>query len=281
VPPLPTEIRTAKYGGSGQNWPPSSVGLGDIQLAIRQAVVYDDDARIAPILTGGKDPAKRLQVHRRHYEASLVTSILERFPATVWLIGSELVVEAARRYIGEHPPRRPCIAEYGVTFPDFLTAYLAGNVPYLRDFAELEWHLGHVSIAIDCGAIPADTLSTFPATELPDLCLGLQPGLRYLQFSWPVDALMRLYLTDTAPDSLEFLPENVWIELRGARGEFSLGRLTRGDFTFRRSIADGCSLGDALEAALDVDSTFDSGTVLNALLAEGLITAVKTPGGAQ
>jgi hypothetical protein len=280
VPPL-TDLITTKDASTGLKQQLGSDGLTNMQLAMREAVVSGDDVCIAPILTGGKEPAKRLQVHRRQYETSLITAIVERFPATVWLIGSALVTDAARNYICEHPPRRPCIAEYGEAFPDFLAAYISGNVPYLRDFAELEWHLGHVSIAIDHRPIPADTLSTFTAAELPDLCLGFQPGLRYLQFSWPVDELMRLYLTDTAPDSLQFLQESVWIELCGARGEFHFARLTRGDFTFRKSIANGYSLGDAAEAALEADGTFDPGTALKSLLAAGLITGVNAPGGAQ
>ncbi len=281
MPPLLSDTRTTTGESELQKWPARLAGLADIQLSIRQTIVSGDDVRIAPILTGGKDPAKRLQVHRRHYEMTLVTALVERFPATAWLIGSALVTETARRYICEHPPSGPCIAEYGATFSEFLAVCVGGRLPYVSDFAELEWHLGHVSIATDCRSVPDDVLSRIPAGQLPDIVLGWQTGVRYLQFSWPVDELMRLYLTDTAPESLRLLPEDIWIELRGARGEFHLNRLTRGDFMFRRSIAAGYSLGDAAEAALDVDDKFDPARALHAVLAEGLIVAVKTQRSAQ
>ena len=34
-------------------------------------------------------------IHQRHYATSLTRALVERFPATVWLVGSELVTRAA------------------------------------------------------------------------------------------------------------------------------------------------------------------------------------------
>jgi len=67
---------------------------------------------------------------------------------------------------------------------------------------------------------------------LPDVRLTLQSGLRYLNASWPVENLLKLYLAETAPDQLELVPARVWIEVSGARGEFQLNRLDVASFTF-------------------------------------------------
>ena len=191
--------------------------LAEIQSVMRQAVVAGDASAIAPLLTGGQDAKKRIEIHRRHYETSLVTALLETFPATIWLVGSPFVTEAARHYVREHPPSRPCIAEYGEGFPEFLSACPAAEcVPYLREFADLERHVGRVSIAVDEPPIGVEALSGIPTDVLPDIVLTLQTGLCYLHASWPIEELMRLYLTDTAPDALEFEPADVQIEIRGA-----------------------------------------------------------------
>ena len=73
--------------------------LADIQRDLRHAVVAGDEPRIATLLTGGQNPLKRLQIHRRHHETSLVTALLGKFPATIWLVGSPFVTEAARHYV--------------------------------------------------------------------------------------------------------------------------------------------------------------------------------------
>ena len=67
------------------------ITLADIQAGIRDAVVNGNAATVAPGPVGGAHPEQRLAIHRRHYMASLTRALVERFPATVWLVGSELV----------------------------------------------------------------------------------------------------------------------------------------------------------------------------------------------
>ena len=69
-----------------------------------------ETARVVPVLVGGTRPEHRLAIHQRHYVASLTRALVERFPATVWLVGSELVTHVATSFVREHPPSR-CIAD--------------------------------------------------------------------------------------------------------------------------------------------------------------------------
>lgn len=249
--------------------------LVETQRRLRQAVVAGNLMEVAPLLIGGRDPSRRLAIHHRHYETSLVTALLGKFPATGWLVGTTFMTQAARQFVRERPPHALCIAEYGAEFPQFLSARPAADrVPYLRPFAELEWHLGQVSVETDQPTLGPGALSAFRPEALVDAALVLQPGVRYLHAPWPVDGLMRLYLTDTAPDRLSLQPEEVWIEVRGARGDFRMTRLDAGEFVFRRAIQHASTLGEAAERALETRSAFELGRVLAALVAEGLLTAI-------
>lgn len=239
----------------------------------------DYDA-LAPILAVGThrkaDPKDRLRIHRRHYETSLVTALLGKFPATVWLVGSQFIAEAARQYVCTRPPQRPCIAEYGADFPDFIAGLpCSEHLPYLGHFARLECQVGYVAIAVDQPAIAREALAAIPAERVANTVLGLQPGLQYLSASWPVDDLFKVYLSEAAPERLEFDPEQVWIEVRGARGEFRLERLTQAEFTFRAALTERRSIGDALEGALAIDSSLDAGRSLATLFGSGLVTAIE------
>jgi len=250
--------------------------LTEIQFRFRNAVIDGDSGAVAPVLVGGRNPQKRLAIHRRNYETGLVDALLLKFPATRWLIGTPLVIEAARQFIRRHPPQAPCIAEYGAAFPDFLSKCAgAERLPYLRDFAELEWLAGQVAIAIDAMPVDPEEFSKADLKTLPDVRLTLQSGLRYLNASWPVENLLKLYLAETAPDQLELVPARVWIEVRGARGEFQLNRLDVASFTFRKCVSEGCTLGEAAERALDADADFDPGQALGALIANRFVTAVR------
>jgi hypothetical protein len=249
--------------------------LAEIQLRFRDAIVNGTSSGITPLLTGGRYPEKRLAIHQRHYETSLVKTLLGKFPATVWLVGTRFVTEEAKRFVHRRPPEAPCIAEYGQGFPQFLSECPGSErVPYLREFAELEWHVGHIAIAVDRPAVPIDEFSQMDGDALPDAVLTLQPGLCYLHASWAIDELMKLYLTDTAPERFELPHGDVWIEVRGARGEFHINRLDAAEFNFRKSILRGRSIGDASALALDVDTVFDPGRALAALINAGLVTAI-------
>jgi hypothetical protein len=187
--------------------------LADIQRGIRDAVVNGNGEAVAPVLVGGIRPEHRLAIHRRHYEVSLTRALVERFPATVWLVGSELVTHAATSFIHEHPPSRPCIAEYGDGFPRYLGTHgAAASVPYVAQFAELEWHLGRMALA----------------TEESE-------NVRHIHLDWTLDELIGFYLTDAAPDEYALRRENVWLEIRGLRGELQMNRLTGEEFASRVS----------------------------------------------
>ncbi len=249
--------------------------LADAQGRLRRAVVTGDAAGIERLLVGGRHVGKRLAIHHRHYETSLVTALLAKFPATAWLVGTPFLDEAATRFVRERPPNAPCIAEYGGDFPSFLSTWPgAERVPYLQGFAQLEWHLGHVAVAVERPAVTVREFSRIDVDVLPEAALTLQAGLRYLQASWPIDDLMKLYLTNTAPDQLSLARCDVWIEIRGARGEFQINRLDAGEFTFRKAVLEGRSIGDAAERAMESTAAFQPGRALAALATDGLVTAI-------
>lgn len=253
--------------------------LAETQSRFRDAVVQGEmqhASSLALLLVGGCCPEKRLIVHQRNYRQSLVDALLIKFPATAWLLGTEFLRQTATRFSREFPPLAPCIAEFGAGFPVFLSQCPgAERAPYIREFAELEWYVGKVAIAISSVPVSAEKLSSIDADTLPDTLLELQPGLHYLSASWPVDDLMKLYVSETAPDRLELSPAEVIIEVRGARGEFRFSRLEAAEATFRKAISESQSIGAAADAALEINDGFDPGTGLARLISAGLITGIR------
>jgi hypothetical protein len=251
--------------------------LADVQRAVRDAVVLGETGAARPLLVGGIDPAERLAIHHRHYRASLVGTLLTRFPALSWLLGSTLVQEAAEAHTRLHPPQAPCLAEYGAGFPAFLARRLdPARFPYVQSFGELEWHVGAVSIAVEVRAVDVRSLPQ-DALSLAAASLALQPGLRYLRADWPVDDLLKRYLSDTAPDAYELKPADRWIEVRGGRGRFEINAIAPGAWVFRSGLQRGDTVVTAADRALAVVAAFDPGAALVALLRDGLVARIDTP----
>jgi len=253
------------------------VPLAEVQRLLRAAIVGREVSEAVPLLFGGADPAGRLAIHNRHYEASLVRALLGKFPATTWLVGSDLIHQAAREFVHREPPTAPCIAEYGDDFPRFLAEREnVRDLHYLRFFAELEWHVGHAAIAADPPAIDLLALAPY-GDQVADVAFVVQPSLRYLKGSWPVDELMRLYLSDRAPEQYRLSAAETRLEICGSRGTFRFDRLEPGEFSFRRALAQGSPLGEAAEQALEVDESFDVGAALHRFVVNGLVAKIRSP----
>jgi hypothetical protein len=255
--------------------------LVEVQRRLRDAVVGPGSSAIIPLLVGGADPGERLAIHRRHYEGSLVRALLDKFPATTWLIGSPAMHDAARAFVGLHPPTAPCIAEYGENFPAFLAEREGSpSLAYLRWFAELEWRLVHAAIAVDRPALDLQRLADH-GDSLSDVELVAQPGLRYLASPWPVDDLMKFYLTDAAPEQYQLSAADIWLEICGSRGAFRFDRLERGEFLFREALVNGNTLGAAAERALEADESFNVGGALRRFVMNGLATDIRSRQGSD
>jgi hypothetical protein len=253
----------------------AAVPLADFQAQVRSAIVDGNAAPLAPLLTGSCDPLRRFAIHQRHYAGHLARTLAGKFPAMEWLAGSSFMLAVAGAFIRACPPRAPCIAEYGESFPAFVGARAeAQPIPWLRWVGELEWRLGHAALAIEHAPLAPAALAEIPPDRLAGCTVVLQPGLHHLAAPWPVDDLLGLFLSDDAPERYALDAEDVFLEVLGARGSFSMSRLDAGDFAFRSALARGVIVGRAAEEALDADPAFDAGRGVIQTMAAGLVTTI-------
>lgn len=256
--------------------------LAEAQAHLHRAIGGGDPAAALALLVGRFDPAQRLEIYRHHHRQSLARHIIGRFPTIAWLLGSERMLTLARDFIGTHPPTAPCMAEYGGAFPRFLAdAAETARHPYLPAAAAIDWALGEIAVAIDHPPLAIAVLAGEEQERLPDLGLRLQPGMRLLRAAWPVDDLVRLRLGEAPPERFILDPQDVHLQLAGARGAFTIQRLDPGSFAFRAALAGGASIGsaaaEAFAAEASADPSFDAGAALAALFTAGLVTAITAP----
>lgn len=252
--------------------------LAEVQRRVRDAMLAGDAGPLASLIDAGpRDATRRMAIHLRHYRVSLVAVLMGRFPATTWLLGSAQVEAAATQFVAAVPPSAPCVAEYGAAFPAFLGTWpVAERASYLEPFADLEWHFGRLSVAVDAPAMDAATLAALNADDLVDTVLTLQGGTHYCHASWPIDELLAIFLSNAAPEQTRLAAQPVWIECRGTRGDVRVNRLTEGDWTFRQAVRSGRPIGVAAERAWLVDPEFDPGAALAAMLGQALVIGAVT-----
>ena len=117
------------------------MNLAELQAAYRDYLLTGDSAGLAPaIVADAFDSAERLTIYRNNFLIGLGEALKANFPVTLQLVGRDFFEHAARRFILAHPPRRPCLFEYGEEFP----GYLAGlpqlaAMPYVSEMARFEF----------------------------------------------------------------------------------------------------------------------------------------------
>ena len=184
------------------------------------------------------------------------------------------IAAAAEAFVAAHPPSRPCIAEYGETFPAFLAARAsAHSVPYVAPFAALEWHVARVSLAVEHRPLTAEAIQA-SGTDVAAASLSLQPGVHYMQANRAIDELFSAYLADEAPEQFVLASGPIGLEVRGARGDFAINRLGPGELTFRSALASAVPIGAAIHKATAVEPAFDAMRAVVSLIASGLVTQI-------
>src|SRR6516162_6244608 len=115
------------------------LALRDLQRAMGRSVLGQEEASLADAIVGdGMVPASRLGIYRHHYEISLTEALKAIYPAVCRLVDERFFGYAAHEYIKAHPPRRPCLHEYGESFADFLASFpTCRTLTYLADVARL------------------------------------------------------------------------------------------------------------------------------------------------
>ncbi|MBI2254171.1 MAG: putative DNA-binding domain-containing protein [Proteobacteria bacterium] len=232
------------------------------QAAFADAIWHGD---AAPAI--GMRPARRLAIYRNNVFASLAGVLAARFPVIRRLVGDVCFQGCCLRFVAEHPPLSPVLAEYGAGFAAFLTALPElADLRYLADVARLEWACHEVLHSADAPVLRPEMLAGIAAERVPDLVFHVHPGTRLLSADYPIHTIWRTNMFDaeTGPVSADMAGEAVLISRRDE--QVSVLPLPPAAFVFVQALLSGSSLGDAAMAGEAADESFALAPSLAALL---------------
>jgi hypothetical protein len=245
------------------------LALRDLQRAMGRSVLGHDAASLAgAIVAEGIAPAARLRIYRHHYETSLTEALKAIYPAICRLVDERFFAYAAHDYIEAHPPRRPCLHEYGESFAEFLAGFPPCRaLAYLSDVARLEWRINASLHAPAEPPLAADAFRDVAMDDYPRLVFRLLPSLGYLESPWPIDRIW-----SGREEAVDLGEGGCRLEIRQRGEEVVFARLDEPEFVLRRALLAGERLESAAAAALAADPLFDLATALRRLLGEELVT---------
>ena len=257
--------------------------LLELQRAMRGALIAGgkDPALAAVVVGGGLSADERIAVHRNNVVASLTAVLADAFPVVARLGDSRFFAYAAHEFIAAYPPTRPCLAEYGAGFPDFLAGFPAClDVPYFADVARLEWLLHESARAPERPALGPAAMAGVAASDTPRLVLELQPTFGYLDSRFPVERIWRANQGCGEPVAVDLDAGPARVEVRRAGGTVEMRTLPAAEFALRTALKSGASLENAADTALAHDAQFDLMGALSRLFADGAVAALRLAQGA-
>lgn len=214
---------------------------------------------------------QRLLIHQRHMRTSLTAALRNRFPAVVKLVGDGFFAFLAAQFIAGRPPTDPRVARYGDGLPDFLAGFEAArDYPWLPDVARIENAAAVVAEAPVRTPLDPSRLADVAPDRAADLTFTWNPAVCLVASDLPAALLWRVAREgglDTQIDMENAGPTRLLICRVGDAIEAR--DLTTADFAFRKALANGHSLGEAVVAA---GAGFDLATTFAAVLGDGCVT---------
>jgi hypothetical protein len=221
---------------------------------------------LALIEPDGIQPEARLRIYCNHATVTLTEALKTIFPVVCRLVGERFFAYAAHKYINKTPPSRPCLAEYGESFPDFLASFPAcSNLVYLADVARLEWAITQSLHAEEPRPLDRSALVS------PDLVLSLHPASQLVASQWPIDRIWQANQPDGDTDAVIDLDTGgVRLQVYRRGDRVVIRGVEESTYVFLDVLARGARLIDAVEAARRVSPMFDAAASLSFLFEEEL-----------
>jgi len=195
------------------------------------------------------------------------------------LLGDAFFSALARAYGMAHPSNSPDLNRFGSTFVQFLAGFEhVADYPYLPDMARLEWALHRAHYAPDAAAIGADALSRLSPQDFERARFALHPACTLLRSDWAVVPLWQAHQGGCGAGFPAHMAVSSAAAVARPRWKAELAPLDAAAFAALRALADGETMGEALDAAFDLDEQFDLNANLKQWIDLGLLAAMALAG---
>jgi len=225
--------------------------------------IADSYVKPNPMLTS----FERLEIYNKQYWFRVIGAVAEDYPALNAVLGSKRFDSMVLAYLKENPSTSFTLRNIGAKLPEWLAAHpaVAGARHGLAvDVARLEW--AYVD-AYDSARRKPFSEDDF-ANLNGDTRLRLQPHIQLLDLSYPVDELV-LAVRKEAPEievasnAVSEVRQNkraalprmrkspIWLAVHRYDDSVYYRRVDHEAFLLLRSLRDGGSIAEALEAAFE------------------------------
>jgi len=187
----------------------------------------------------------RLEIYRRGYHARLIECLVDDYPVLEHALGAAAFETLCRAYIARYPSTAPSLNYFGRHMAELCRTEHLPEPGFAADLATLEWA---VVLGIHAPTAPAlgfEDLSQVPPERWPGARFTVNPSLRILRLSYPVNAYLQRFRNGESPS----LPDAGQSLVAVYRTGKSVWRLELAPTMV--TLVEALARGETLEAALE------------------------------
>jgi hypothetical protein len=158
---------------------------------------------------------ERLEIYRRGYHARLIECLVDDYPVLQHALGEEAFETLCRAYIARYPSTAPSLNYYGRHMAELCATQSLPEPAFAADLATLEWA---VVLGIHAPTAPAlgfEDLGQVPPERWPGARFTVNPSLRVLRLSYPVNAYLQGFRNGESPSVPALAPSTVAVYRTG------------------------------------------------------------------
>jgi uncharacterized protein (UPF0276 family) len=252
--------------------------LAQSQITFADALF--DHQKTAPALSlfKGDTPltTMRLARYRGNLGATWDKTLAAVFPVLQRLVGEEFFSALARAFGHAHPSESGDLNVFGMHFADFLTTFPhVAAYPYFPDMARLEWALHRAHYAGDAEPLSASDLTQIAPDQLEAVRMSLHPACDLLTSRWSIGLLWQAHQGDAEPVFPAQLDVVSYAAVVRAHWKADVVVLSQSDYMALLALSGGATLGEALDAAFEIDPDFDVASHLQLWLSHAMLVDLK------
>ena len=164
--------------------------LPELQKQFMDGILRSDSNINAQLDSRKRDSQQQLNIYRTSYQGGLLKALIDIYPVTKRLLGTEFFEAMCLRYIKQTPCHSFDINKYGESFAYFAEQFEpVSELIYLPDVIRLEWAWHHAYQSVDSPQQDFTPMLGFTNVELESLQLHLQASMTLLASPYPVDLI--------------------------------------------------------------------------------------------
>lgn len=249
---------------------PESNAPADPQQDDFAAALFDaaHEAQIVERITA----PTRFALYRGNLSATWDKVLSAAFPVIRQLVGEEFFTAMARAYGLAHPSASGDLNHFGAAFAGFLEQFEhVAEYPYMHDMARLEWALHRAHYRPDRSAIDAAALAGLSPEAFEAARFLLNATL--FASDMAVVPLWQAHQSDSEVAFPSDMHQPSAAAIARPLWKTQVLVLEPAAFAALSALGEGGTMGDALDAAFDLDAGFDIASHLAQWLSHGLLSS--------